>query len=70
MRATGSISADTLSSIYLYLEIPRWAFQYWICSLMHTEAVDCEALSTPLLRMEAKGENSSVIIVSVSTLGF
>jgi hypothetical protein len=37
---------------------------------MQTDAVDCEALSTPLLRMDANGENSKLARVYVSAAGF
>lgn len=48
----------------------KWAFQYCICSLIQTEAVDCDALSTPLFKIEASGLNSKVINVYVSKLDF
>jgi hypothetical protein len=36
---------------------------------MQTEAVDCEALSTPLFKIEAKGIKSKFTNVSVSSEG-
>lgn len=37
---------------------------------MQTDAVDWEALSTPLFNIEAKGVNNNVVYVSVSNGGF
>lgn len=35
---------------------------------MQTDAVDCDALSTPVFKIETKGENINDIIVGTSIL--
>ena len=63
LKKTANISPYMLSRIYAYFGFFMFPFQYIISSFKQTEAVDCEALSTPDFRMEIKGENIKLIIV-------